>query len=453
MSILDLDEEDNVQPKDPSPPPKEKAPANYQTIATDITTIDRKAITMFMEGSTWEVRYYQQVLGREDETAAQALDRDAVYQQYRRIDKLKLKVTDPIQYTQDQTIKDIFAAQGSASMVGVLAPNKGDMFVADDGNGRDLVFTITNANRSTAMMNSVYTIEYKAVGYWNAEREADFNRKTIQHYIFDGNGMLNGCGAFVSPEDATRLSQYKEKLGTLLDQYLADFFSFDTSTLIVPDQTAPTYDHFVVKFILRLFDATQDQRLVRCTQYNVGSDRALADASTVWDALLQRSEYPLMAGVKQTAITNTSHMLGRPGLQALGYMGIPQIVYPVETQTGVDARYRLDDIYGRTLEPYELSGSRRRDQIDYERHATQNDLIVPVTTDAYYVFSEGFYKKTPYSILERVARQALNREQITLNYVDRLVESPWEWTSLERFYYHPVLMYILKIIVERKNGN
>lgn len=453
MSILDLDEEDNVQPKDPSPPPLQKAPVNYQTIATDVTTVDRKAITMFMEGSTWEVRYYQQILGREDETAAQALDRDAIYQQYRRIDKFKLKVTDPLQYTQHQTLKDIFSATGTASMMGVLAPNKGDMFVADDGNGRDVIFTVVNATRSTAMMNTVYAIEYKAVSYWNAEREADFNRKTDQRYIFDANGFLNGCGAFVTPEEANRLSVYKEVGSTLLDQYLADFFSFDTSTLLVPDQTAPTYDHFVVKFLLRLFDATQDPRLVRCTQYNVGSDRALADASTVWDALLQRNEYPLMAGIKQTAITDTIHMLGRPGLQALGYMGIPQIVYPVETQTSIDARYRNEDINGRTLEPYELSGSRRRDQIDYERHATQNELIIPVTTDAYYVFSEGFYKKTPYSILERVARQALGREQINLTYIDRLIEDPWSWTSLERYYYHPVLMYLLKIIVERKNGS
>lgn len=453
MSILDLDEEDNVQEPLTTPPPVEKASANFQTIATDFKTVDRKAITMFMEGSTWEVRYYQQFLGKDDESAAQALDRDAVYQSYRRIDKLKLKVTDPIQYTQDQTIKDIFSVSGSAGLMGVIAPNKGDMFVADDGNGRNLIFTVTAANRSTALMNSVYTIEYKAVAYWDKEREADFERKTIQHYVFDGTGLLNGCSAFVTPKDADRLATYAERLGTLLDQYLADFYSFDTSTLLVPDQTSPTYDHFVVKFILQLFDVTQDVRLAHCTQYNVGSDRALADAKTVWDALIQRNEYPLMAGITHAAITPTRYMRGRPALQAIGYMGIDQIVYPVEPQTGVDARYRNRDIVVNELTPVEEGGSRRRDQIDYERHGTYNDLIIPVVVDSHYVFSRGFYERTPASILERVALQAMRREQISLDYIDRLIEAPWEWSSLERYYYYPVLMYLLKTIVERKNGN
>ena len=454
MSILDLDKEDDLEPVDPSPAPVTKAPKDYQTIATESTQVDRKAVTMFMEGSTWEVRYYQQLLGKDDEPTAQALDRDAVYQQYRRIDKLKLKVTDPVSFNaQDQT-PNIFNISGAAGLIGIFPPNVGDMFVADGGDGRNLIFAVTSARRSTVLMSSVYNIEYKAVSYWNAEREADFERKTVAHLVFDANGLLNGCGAFVTPEEAKAIETYKEVLRTLLDQYLADFFSRDLHTLIVPDQLARTYDHFVVRFMLRLFDVNDDPRIRDITEYNVSGDRLLTESKTIWDALLQRTRYPLLAGVQHAAITDTRTLRGRPELQALGYMGLPQMVYPVETNTGVDARYRNRDLEGHVYEPFETGKERRRDEVAYERTPTVSELAPQVNQDSYYVFTKAFYRQQDgKSILEYVADQAINRTTIDLRYINRLIESPWSWSNLERFYYYPVLMYLLKIIVERKNGS
>lgn len=474
MALIDIEEEGNDLPSPPKKNPTiepRQAPTGYNTIATESKSIDSTALTLFMQGSNWSVRYYQQLLKSDNEPSAQDLSLDAVNQQYRQIDKMLLKVSAPLTYTFDNEIKNRAIATGSAGMMALIAPNEGDMFVADVGDGRNGVFAITRASRTTIQKNTVYQIEYQMVSYWNREREADFQRKTIESVVFDPNGWLNGCGPFVQPEEAVKLADLEKRLQELLGDYIADFYSEDQSTFIVPDQYYKTYDHFVTKFVLSLFDVTQDRRLMKVRLLNVSGDRLITTSRTVWDAMVERRTAALRSGIRHASLTDMRKLRGRPELQAIGYMGIPLIVVPMESSSNVEDRYDFEDIPLRSLYPYHVGQERRRDGVNINDPATllrpeyehspsaketfsQLPMIKPVTTDDYYVFSQSFYerKEGAQSQLEYLVNQAIHREAVDVKAVSRLVESPETWTDLERFYYYPALMYLLVITLRRYNG-
>ena len=469
MALVDLKDDGNGPKKTVDQSTLRKAADTHKTIATESNQIDSTAISLFQSGSTWNIqRYYQQILKHDDEPAAQDLNRDAVYQQYNCIKDLPLKVSQALTYDADEQVR-AFNGTGAAGMFAAVVPNPGDMFIADVGTGRYGVFTLTSARRSSIQKNSVYQIEYKQVSWLNEEREADFARKTVSTYVFDANGLLEGCGPLVSEETIEQVKDYSKVLYELLDAYLADFYSPENGTLLVPDQEQKTYDHFVTKFVLTIIDRLYSPRLGLVRVMNVDADQLISRSNTVWDAMLHRREFYLTSGIKDANLTDMRGMRGRPELQAIGYMGIPYIVYPVDHSTNVEDRYDKRDIKERFRFAFRPGKVRRRDRMTMEAPdvlslpefqwnpketgISQHPLIKPVTCDTAYVFSEDFYQANDnQSQLEYLVNLAIQRKEVDAKILNTLIKNPLAWTSLERFYYFPALFYLLLIFIRRQNG-
>ena len=86
------------------------------------------------------------------------------------------------------------------------------------------------------------------------------------------------------------------------------------------------------------------------------------------------------------------------------------------------------------------------DTSDIDVASIKRDLIKPVTTDDYYVFSESFYKYRPENMseLEYQTYLMLENKEVDKDTIISLCEACYTWGSLERYYYIPILLILLK---------
>jgi hypothetical protein len=71
-----------------------------------------------------------------------------------------------------------------------------------------------------------------------------------------------------------------------------------------------------------------------------------------------------------------------------------------------------------------------------------------VTVDNFYVFSEAFYNHygdQPLSQLEALTLAALKGEAINIRTLEKLCQGAKFWDNVERFYYIPVLLALLRV--------
>ena len=433
----------------------------FDGITVDTTYTPTSALQTFIEGSNWSVDYYSQVLGSDNEPTAQDLDRKAVYQQYRKIQGMDLKVSAPLTFDQEQT-STYMNATGSAYTFPFLTPNKGDMFVADVGDGRAGVFALTSVKRMTILKDSVYEISYQMVSYLTQERLEDLETKTIESLIYSRKSLFEGCGPFVTAEDQSRAQIYGELLQELIRRYLTDFLSQEHSCLLVPDQIGKTYDHFTTRFILQFLNTTDDARVRKIRERNITAEPVMQQP-TLWDAVLYLDINRLYGCTQQVILATTQRFTGHPLLQALGYSGIPWVVFPLDAPTDVDSQYDLENL--RHLVGIEFhAGELRRPAVYYRSQEERRPPyfqatppgdstqpwelppdIHPVVKDDFYVLSEAFYHDTlEQSKLELLLRQCLQREALNLAQFDQMLGSVRKWDNLERYFYYPLVFVLLR---------
>lgn len=463
MSLFEDNE--NTPETPPSKPVQVKIEApEYDGITIDTQYVPSSAILLWGEGSLWTVDYYSQVLGKSNEPTAQDLDRDPIYQQYRLIKSMPLKVDGSLQFSQDDTVR-YFEVTGNGYTYPFLTPNKGDMFIANIGDGRLGVFTITSAKRATILRDSVYNVEWSMVSELTAQRIEDFQKKVIETFYFSNTSLASGCGPFITTQDVGRNEEYQDIIQELTRRYLTDFFSPQHSTFLVPDQQLMTYDHFATKAMLQLISSLDDQRVRRVKTLNVGAERVM-DQPTLWDAITRRDVSRMYGSTQRAHIVSTNHLRGRPVLQAIGFSGIPRMVFPIDAPTDVDSHYKGEDRFrpvgiafteGRPRRPlpgpfqtqqernlpfFQIVPDDVQDIPAYKRPAD----IHPVVKDEYYVFSKAFYDKAQLgqSKLELLTNQYLNGESLNLEQLDVMLGRVYDWDNLERYYYYPVVIALLK---------
>ncbi len=462
MALFDEKTEEGATPPPAITPHIE--PAVFDGITVDTEYTPSSALLTWVEGSNWTVDYYSQVLGSDNEPTPQDINRDPIYQQYKLIKAMDLKVTNPLSFSQDPQLRTM-EVRGSGITYPFLVPNKGDMFVADVGDGRVGVFTITEALRSTILRDSVYTVEFMMVAELDRTRLNDLERKTIETYHYSQDSLIRGCGPFVTEQEKTRHQRYAELRHELIRRYLTDFLSQEHSTLLVPDQLRKTYDHFVTRAVNMLVSTQDDMRLRRVKELNVTAEPVMSQP-TLWDALIRLDDTRLYGTTQKATCLSTNYFRGRPTMQALGYTGISRVVFPMEASTAVDAQYDSEDATVPQGIPFREGRPRRPLEGPHKDQATRNPIyfqttplshgiepwklpadIHPVVKDEYYVLSRAFYQrdKPAQSKLEQLTYQALRGEALNLDQLDHVLERTLEWDNLERYYYHPILFVLLKL--------
>ncbi len=226
----------------------------------------------------------------------------------------------------------------------------------------------------------------------------------------------------------------------------------------LPDQVEATYDPFLVKAVLDFVTTDENPVVQRIRAMNVQGDQAF-NAKTIWDCFrTMRADFiPLTQ--QQVGLANMKRTQNRwPYFMSAYYSGITYIIYPIDARLDVDANYVCHP-FGFPATSTISEGRPRNPDLSrilsvtdttgfsyLTGNANQLPDIVPVTQDQYYVFRQGFYAATPTpsSNLEVIALQALQGQAIDLGQLLRLATNAPVWGNLERFYYVPVLIALIK---------
>jgi hypothetical protein len=449
----------------PAAPPVEKpnsvriASPKYQGVTVDTRYVPSSEMLAYVEGSPWSVEYYSQVLTADSAVMGQNTELDPIYQQYQKIRKFELKVTSPLSFSQD-TSDNTMLGTGSATVYPMLKPNVGDMFLADIGDGREGVFKITNSERKTIFKDTCHVIEYQLIAYSTKERIGDLNAKVIRTFEFVKDFMNYGQNPILFEEDAALLGKLTTAYRVLTARYFKSFFSNVFKTLLVPGQEVLLYDHNLVKFVMSIFTTYDAPELRQIKILNADDDDNLK-ATCLWDLLKERDAGLLRYSHRQFGLVSTKSFTKNPMLEGIYFSGISYVVYPADPELSID--YTLRDL-SKTISEKKMVLTPALPEtnpadIDVSAAPVGNPegmvfdglgegipLIKPMGMGDYYIFSQEFYDKavTGQSRLELAVHEYLSGKAISNRVLDALCEDYPNWGALERFYYTPILLTLIK---------
>lgn len=452
-----------LQPKSSTPTEKVETVPNaiaptYHSETVDSRYIPAASLLTHIEGSSWEVTYYSQVVDIDTELQPQQLSLQAAYQQYVKINKLELKVSSDLQTSQNEETKEMEVV-GSATMYPFVTPNKGDMFIADIGDGRTGVFTITRSERKTILKETCYLVDYVLVSYADKERLDDLSQKTIKETYFVKEFLHHGQNPVIVDSEYQAIIDLKRGYKNLLAHYFADFYSIEYGTLLVPDQKYTTYDPFLTKAVVSILDTNENPIVKKIKVLNVDGDQSMRMIN-IWDCLLSMSNDLLIMAGQRYGLTSVENFDIDARYEGIRYSGVKQVVYPLDERTDVDSGYSepLDLVTSlivqgktRTNQMVRLVFETSLDGFHSEAKPELTGIealptIHRVTVDDFYVFSEALYFEDPEnrSQLESLVYDALDQKPVNLLVLKGLVNEAKRWGNLERFYYIPVLIILIK---------
>ncbi|MCY1276111.1 hypothetical protein D9M68_19400 [compost metagenome] len=450
--------------KQPEVSPVTVQPKTYSSAVVDTSAVRFDLLTTYVAGQAWDVDYFSMIRGRDDDARPFESALHPVYQQYRLIKGLELKVTSPLSSSQDSETKD-FTLSGTANVYGVLIPTEGDVFLADIGDGREGLMTITASRKLSHYNSAVYEIEYTLSHLSSAALRADLELKTQQTSVFHKDFLESGNDPMLSEAQTENVNHLKEHYGRLIALYFHDFYSRDFKTLLVPNQPVTTYDPFLIKYLKTILTTDDHPMMRHITEFNVQGDQAMYEF-TFWNCLETADHAMLSMSIHHAGIADVKNFYnGRPGLNSIYYTGVKAVIYPDMSPTYVDSGYcppvdpgltklmngstrfrelnrftRTDLTMDPTLEIYQAISPERAPQIKR------------VTVDDYYVLSKEFYLHTPetkLSKLETLTMAALKGDAIDVAMLDDLCTGAPKWDNVERFYYFPILFTLLRVYRRR----
>lgn len=448
------------------------AKPEYKGVTVDTKLIPVSSLLSHVEGSSWSVNYYSQILNKDNASAGQGLGTNPVHQQYKLINGMELKVTSPLVTSQDSDSKTM-TTTGSATVYPFVIPNEGDVFLADIGSGREGVFQITNVTRMSIMTQTCHVIDYSLIDYSSNQRRNDLNSKVIQTFFYQKDFLIHGQNPLLFEEDYVVLKQLQNSYRNIADSYFKSFFSREYSVMLVPLQNTPTYDHYHTTAILKNFSTWDSDEIRYIRKLNVDDDNTLR-ATSFWDAMFTKNEVLLKHSFTKAGKVYSNMFSYEPLHESIRFSGIKEVIYPADPSVSVDYTYTrvpktitgdvtspetslrsiggylsqlrpktLSDVVDDVLSGFTLPG---KPSIDNEP-----PVIHPSFKDGYYVLSQAFYENDSepgkQSLLEVMIRRYIKDESLDLKSVKKIADSIPEWNPLDQFYYVPIVLFLIKSLI------
>lgn len=428
----------------------------HSLVCTDNTPL--AAILSHIEGQSWIVNYYSQVLATDEQPTEYQPSQLGVYQQYHLIEGLELKLSGPLS-TSDEDDTSVMSVTGEATIYPFIKPNKGDVLIADIGDGYAGQFVIDSVNKLTIMTQTCYKVTFILARYMTQELEDSLNALVVETSYYDSNFLVYGQNPVLTSADM----QAKDKLNFLykdiLTKWLSDFFSVEFRTVLIPGQEAPTYDKYALESILSVLNVTDDPRIKTITIKNIdGIERLLR--MDIWKALIERDVNKLYDCFKKYTLLPRTAIPYYPVFNSIRHSQLNYFIAPNDVTVSVDNDYYGSDNYEikllRSLNDANIDlaslifinslGEFNDPDPENIYISTEVPVIHPACFDGYYVFSKYYYENivagmSKFEIFVKTFFETGNLDK-TLLY--GFCESIRGWGRLERYYYIPVLLILIK---------
>lgn len=423
----------------------------YKPVVQDTSFTAYQNLTTYIEGSPWHVDYYAQVVTTDTELTGHQITQDSAYQPKHRILRFELRVTSALTSQQDEETNEMVLT-GQANVFPGVIPNRGDMFLADIGEGRKGLFKVTGSVKKSVMSLSAYEITYHIVtDVQNVI--TNLNQAVVLTSVFERDFLRFGQSPLVVEQKYATLMQVHELIEQLSKTYFRKFFANEFSTYVVPSVSLDTpaiYDPFLVQFLQAHWDPQDAVQLMQMRVLAVDDDPFMK-ATSLWTAITERSGFPMNEAFREYGLMNTGYFTMNPSYDGIRYSGIPFVVYPAAPVLSIDSMLiaSTKTMSSQLLlpSPVGLLGQQATVVQGEGVDSTVNvqTLIKPVTVDNHYVLSQAFYEDTEeQSVLEGMVWQYLRRQAIDTAKLVQMARQYTRWGVLEQFYYIPIVLQLLR---------
>ena len=319
----------------PKPVPVQEREPEYKHNIIRTENVDLTAIISHVEGSSWMVDYYSQMVTIDGEVTPYDINQSTLNQQYHLIQNLELKLQDQNTDTEAETNK--IGISGTAVIYAGIIPNQGDVIVADIGGALAGRFTVINVSKKMYLKDAVYEIEYELVEYLNTkEKEDHLNSFVVKHSIFNRDMMTYGSSPVLLKSDYEDLTNAEDVCAELIDDFLKEFFSNELSTLEVPGYgIKKTYDPYVVEAFREVVNIDEHPLMRRLCTLNVNEIKE-AYSFSLWPVLIDPSVNKIRNIWKKAGPVSYDRFHLNHGFNSFRYSGFAQCISPVEDLQNVD---------------------------------------------------------------------------------------------------------------------
>lgn len=413
--------------------PKEASVANM----VDNRYVPSETLLTHIEGSSWTVNYYRQILSDDETVSGQQLGELPVQQQYQLFMDFELKVTGDLSPQIDEESQVTIYTGESVLYPGTI-PNAGDMFLGDVGDGRVGVFEVLSTTRMSIYREACYTIQYKMQSYLDAIRQQDLDSKVVERLFFKRERVgFNDNPVLTSNENQQYMDLNRTK-SLLIDRYFKEFFSSEFKTLLCPGNDS-LYDVYLVKFITTIVGRSEAPKGFYPEILELSGD-IRKGVNTLWDMLLA-NDFSLIhtVAVNMREVRATEFAVN-PFYNAVALSGIAKVVYPALEFTHSE---KYSNINESTL--LERLGLTKLDDEDITYSGVDIALHYTVNYDSAYVLSNMFYESDleKQSRLEWLVTKYISHEEIPLDYLTEIVDSVNSLTPYDRFYLVPIILVLI----------
>ena len=427
---------------------------NYLSVVADDSHQPINSLLGYISGAPWSVDYYSQILSRDNDLRDQDTYQSQIYQPYKKVIDLELRVETPINQGQQEEESAVMSVTGSALMYPCVIPNPGDMFVATAGNLHRGIYRITTVERKSFNRSSVYAINYDLQVFINNDPEnryQDLESKVLRTYYFYKDRLISGLNPLVLEQENAAYRDLGALYQDLCKYYCKTFWSIEHSTLIVPGQGTTLYDAYVVDYLLKIVSIPDAPEIPRIRNLGTDLDPYMAQP-TLWTALLERNIGVLDYCHTEMGVVTYLQLGNNAMLKGLRFSNIRHLVYPKTPDTSVNSTTHLRPKLPSLLEFIETPDHpiRTGSPLD-DAYVDVNETIpyVPgVMASDYYVFTEAFYARNePTSLIEVLTTQYLSNESMDSNRLHALGMHAKGFSRLDQFYYIPIILTLLKAAI------
>jgi hypothetical protein len=465
MPLFDVPKNPPTPDPNPTNPIPNLYPKQYRHSVVSAKTTPLSALLQYVEGSTLIVDYYAQVLGADEEASPFEPGQLAVYQQYNVIKGMVIKLDGSFSIGEDQQSMEMQVSGTGKIFPGTVKPNFGDVIIADIGDGKAGIFTLEVPLKNTLMKETCYNITF------NLYKEADenlisiLNSRVVNTYYYKSDFLTYGKNPIVTEGVVQLDKQLKYLEKTRLREFIADFFSREYGTFVVPSQSDPTYDRYVVSCLMRQFDRNVDKVFSRVRELNCDG-LPLSDQYSVFDMLISRDESYRNIIFTRAQLASVRLFDSLPYMEGIRFSGMKYAVLPKTLRNVVESQYtRAACNYIGTAIRQETSVYDVTANVDYlealsgltamnEDDAVlvgYSDPLRPVYhkmgSDDSYVLSNAFYDEDVDNMtkFDLLVHSAITKNMVSIRPLLAMANVISKWPALDRYYYTPLLIGLLQL--------
>lgn len=467
-------------PSKQKPVPVEIAPLPYKHSIVDSSKQPLETLATWIGGSNWYVDYYSQVLGRNEEPKPFDPNQHIAYQQYRKINRLIVKLQGALNTTDDQGTGRM---QQSGNMVinpyPGLVPNVGDTFIADIGEGGAGIFNITAVNKFSLNAQSAFDCSFELSRFATEDIVRKIDAKVTEDLYYYRDYLIVGENPILIKNDWDSLHQLKQKIKEITQAWLATNFSYSCSTVTLPKQPEHTYDQYVVRAMLNLVSSIEHNNYKQIVQYN-SDDHRWTKYTDVYTAIYKREKWLLENCFKEYVVMATAALKVNSLQNSIKYSNVNYVVAPLERNKDSDNYSWIDTVMPEAFTQLQLTPNASGNVVNPNQSPCYADINLPcnncsdndinlndggdnivgvdynalgdpgmdiprISNDSY-VLSKAFYSNNRQACtnFERLVLDILDDKRLNYSSVLPFCNSYHHWGRLEQFYLGPILICMIQ---------